>query len=113
TALATSSPSFLVPTTTPPIVTTCMSISAGSACAADVAGAAASRAGASAHRATRRDAVAEEAAGLALPQLGVVAAAGEQLGVASLLHDAAAVEHDEAVHAGDGRQPVGDGDHRL
>ena len=33
--------------------------------------------------------------------------------MAAHLDDPALVEHDQPVHGGDGRQPVGDGDHRL
>ena len=55
----------------------------------------------------------DEAAGLAPPERGIVAAAPQQLVVRTLLDDAAAVEHDQPVHARDGREPVCDGDHRL
>ena len=55
----------------------------------------------------------EEAAALVRPQLGVVAAQRDQLGVRALLDDAALLEHDQPVHARDRAQPVRDGDHRL
>jgi hypothetical protein len=43
----------------------------------------------------------EEAAGLAAPERGVVAVEAQQRLVGALLGDAAAVEHHQAVHAGD------------
>src|SRR5690606_32197880 len=55
----------------------------------------------------------DEAAGLAGPELRVVTARCQKFGVASLLEDPAAIEDDEAVHLGDGRQAVGDGEHGL
>ena len=55
----------------------------------------------------------EEPAGLPGPELGVVPATGEELGVGALLHDPALVEHHQPVHRGDGREAVSDGDHRL
>src|SRR5947208_980635 len=45
----------------------------------------------------------EEAARLAAPQRGVMAPMVQQLLVRALLDDMAALEHDQAVHAGDGR----------
>src|SRR5262245_16318924 len=50
----------------------------------------------------------DEAAGLAPPQGGVVAAVPQQLVVAALLDDAPALEHDQPVHARNGREPVRD-----
>src|SRR5262249_12844015 len=41
------------------------------------------------------------------------AAQTQELVVRALLDDAAALEHDQPVHAGDGREPVGDRDHDL
>jgi hypothetical protein len=54
-----------------------------------------------------------EAAGLAPPQRGVVPPIPQQLAVRALLHDATALEHNEAVHLGDGRQAMRDGNHGL
>ena len=42
-----------------------------------------------------------------------MAAEPQQLVVAALLDDVAVVEHHQPVHAGDGGEPVGDGDHGL
>src|SRR5262249_42642373 len=53
----------------------------------------------------------DEAARLAPPQGGVMAAVPQQLVMRALLDDAAALEHDQPVHARDGREPVRDGDH--
>src|SRR5690348_15874386 len=50
----------------------------------------------------------DEAARLAPPQRGVVAAVAQQLLVRALLDDVAVVEYDQPVHARDGRQPVRD-----
>ena len=55
----------------------------------------------------------DEAAGLPPPQLGVVPAGAQQLGVRALFDDAAAVEHHQPVHPRDGGEPVRDGDHGL
>src|ERR1041385_1104644 len=55
----------------------------------------------------------DEAAGLALPQRRVVAVRAQQIAMCALLDDAAMVEHDQTVHAGNGRQAVRDGDHGL
>src|SRR5262249_52274915 len=55
----------------------------------------------------------DEAAGLAPPQRGVMAAPAQQFVVAAGFDDAGAVEHDETVHLGDGRESVRDGDHRA
>ena len=44
---------------------------------------------------------------------GVKPARGQQRGMAALFDDAALVQHHDPVHRGDGRQPVGDGDHGL
>src|SRR5260221_5336949 len=61
----------------------------------------------------RRDLVGEEAAGLVAPDLVVVAAETQQLGVRAFLDDASRFEHDQPVHARDGRQAVRDRDHGL
>src|SRR5207302_2644332 len=53
--------------------------------------------------------VLDEPAGLPLPQAPIGAVGREQLGVAPRLDDAPVVEHDEAIHAGDGGEAVGDG----
>jgi hypothetical protein len=37
----------------------------------------------------------------------------QQLIVRALLNDAAAIEHNQPIRAGDGRQPMRDGDHGL
>src|SRR5260370_585226 len=58
--------------------------------------------------ATHRD-----AARLAAPQCGGMAPMAQELLMRALLDDMAALEHDEAVHAGDGGEPVRDGDHGL
>ncbi len=47
---------------------------------------------------------------LALVQLGVQAADGEQLGMGALLDQAAVVEHQDLVGGQHGRQPMRDGD---
>src|SRR6266545_6752496 len=52
----------------------------------------------------------EESARLALPQRGVMAAVPQQLLMRALLDDAATLEHDQAVHPGDGGEPMRDGD---
>src|SRR5688572_1683118 len=57
--------------------------------------------------------VREEAARLVAPELFVMPAETQQLVVRAAFHDAALLEHHEAVHAGDGREAVGDRDHRL
>src|SRR5690606_10662362 len=51
---------------------------------------------------------AEETARLVAPEPGVGAFGGEELVVAALFDDGAPVEDDEAVHAGDGAEAVGD-----
>ncbi len=56
---------------------------------------------------------ADEAAGLVLPEARIEAAMGEQLGMRAAFGDVALVQHHQAVHARNGRQAVGDGDHRL
>ena len=50
---------------------------------------------------------------LAVDQDAIGAAAAQQLVGRAVLHDAAAIEHHDAVEAAQGRQPVGDGDHRA
>src|SRR5262249_54852665 len=50
---------------------------------------------------------------LPLPQARVGAAADEQLGVRTFLDDPALVENNETVHAGNGRQPMSNGDDRA
>src|ERR1700742_4079247 len=52
----------------------------------------------------------QKAARLVMPERGVVAATGEQLVMTAVLDDRAGLEHDEAVHAAHGREPVGDDD---
>src|SRR5690606_39659173 len=47
---------------------------------------------------------------LAVPEPGVAAAEGEELGVAAALDDAALLEHDDAVGIDHGREAVGNGD---
>src|SRR5262245_10229348 len=42
-----------------------------------------------------------------------MAAEPEQVSMCALLDDASVVEHDQAVHAGDGRKPMRDCDHGL
>src|SRR5688572_11453977 len=59
------------------------------------------------------DIVGEEAAGLVAPELLVVPAQAKELLVGAALHDAGGLEDDQPVHARDGRQPMGDGDHGL
>src|SRR5215471_16402011 len=53
----------------------------------------------------------EETAGLPAPQRRIMAVLPQQRVVGALLDDAAAVEHDQAVHPRDGREPVRDRDH--
>ena len=48
----------------------------------------------------------QETAGLAFPEVGVVAAGGEELGVGAFLDDLALFEHDEPIHRSDGRERV-------
>src|SRR5262252_2961382 len=55
----------------------------------------------------------EEATGLACPQCRVEAAALQQLGVTASLNDPALIHHHQAIHSGDGGEPVRDGDHGL
>src|ERR1043165_2336744 len=57
--------------------------------------------------------VADEAARLVAPELGVDSVAAQQGGMAAAFRDAAVLEDDQPVHAGDGREAVGDRDHRL
>ncbi len=47
------------------------------------------------------------------PQRGISAAPGEQRLMRPFLDDAAAFQHDQAVHAADRRQPMGDRDDRA
>src|SRR5207248_869744 len=60
-----------------------------------------------------RHLIGDEAARLVAPKLLVVAAEAQELRVRAFLHDAAGLEHDEAIHARDGGEPVRDGDHGL
>src|SRR5215207_5389734 len=55
----------------------------------------------------------EEPARLPSPKPRIDAARGEERAVRALLLDAPLVEDDEPVERRDGREPVGDGDHRL
>ncbi len=55
----------------------------------------------------------QESTELMRPKSRVHSAEAQELGVCSLLDDAAVDEHDEAVHAGDRREAVRDGDHSL
>src|SRR6202161_4705737 len=55
----------------------------------------------------------EEAARLPAPERRVVALEAQQRRVGALLDDAAAIEHHQTVHAGDGGEPVRDRDHAL
>jgi CheY-like chemotaxis protein len=55
----------------------------------------------------------QKAAALVRPQAGVNAALRQQLGVRAFFHDAACVQHDQAVQRGDGGQAVRNGDHGL
>ncbi|MNF14359.1 hypothetical protein D3C80_2165550 [compost metagenome] len=48
-----------------------------------------------------------------MPQTRIQPLLREQLGMAAHLGNPAFFQHHQAVHAGDGRQPVGDGDHGL
>src|SRR6185312_1945025 len=52
----------------------------------------------------------DEAAHLAIPELRVSPAFGQQLAMRAVFDDAAGIEIDDAVHAGDRRQTVRDGD---
>src|SRR5258706_3537900 len=61
----------------------------------------------------RRYLVGEEAAGLVAPELVVMAAEAQQFSVRAFLDDASRFEHDQPVHARDGRQAVRDRDHGL
>src|SRR5258708_6241496 len=61
----------------------------------------------------RRWAIVEAATELASPQRCIVAVEVEQRFMRALLHDAAMVEHDQPIHARDGREPVRDRDHGL
>src|SRR4051812_40725128 len=61
----------------------------------------------------RGELVGEEAAGLVAPELLVMAAEAQELRVRALLDDLARLEDDQPIHARDGGEPVGDGDHRL
>src|SRR5947207_10495309 len=53
----------------------------------------------------------DEAAHLAVPEAGVVAAFGEELAMRAVFEDAALIEIDHPVHAGDGRETVRNRDH--
>src|SRR5215470_11040444 len=55
----------------------------------------------------------DETAGLSMPERSIMAVRPQQRLVRALLDDAAMVEHDQAIHAGDGREPMGDRDHGL
>src|SRR5258708_6739993 len=59
------------------------------------------------------DVVCQEAAGLVAPELVVMTAEAQQLGVRAFFDHAASVEHDQPVHARDGGEAVRDGDPRL
>src|SRR3954470_13134880 len=59
------------------------------------------------------DGLAQEAAALVRPQLGVEPALREQAAVRPFLDDAALVHHHQPVHRGDGGEAVRDGDDRL
>src|SRR4051812_14399483 len=59
------------------------------------------------------DVIEQEPTRLALPELRVESASGDQFLVRALLDDATLVHHDEPVHRRDGRQPVRDGDDGL
>src|SRR6478672_3922674 len=59
------------------------------------------------------DGLAEEAAALVRPQLGVEPTLREQAAVRAFLDDAALVHHHQPVHRGDGGEPVRDGDDGL
>src|SRR5258708_19184549 len=61
----------------------------------------------------RRYLVGEEAAGLVAPELVVMAAEAQQLGMRAFLDDASRFEYDQPVHARDGRQAVRDRDPGL
>src|SRR3954452_13774019 len=55
----------------------------------------------------------DKPAGLPPPQRRIMAVESEQRIMCALLDDAAAFEHDQPVHSGDGREPMRDGDHGL
>src|SRR5215470_4711247 len=55
----------------------------------------------------------DETAGLPMPERSIMAVRPQQRLVRALLDDAAMVEHNQAVHAGDGREPMRDRDHGL
>src|SRR6185295_9635628 len=55
----------------------------------------------------------QEATGLARPKRRVEATPLQQFGVPARLDDAALIHHHQAIHGGDGRQAMGDGNHRL
>src|SRR5262245_51590856 len=55
----------------------------------------------------------DEAAGLAAPQGGVMAAVPQQLLVGALLDDMTVIEHHQAVEPRDGGEAMRDRDHRL
>src|SRR4051794_26616022 len=54
-----------------------------------------------------------KATGLSMPERSVVSIRAQELLVRALLDNAAMVEHDQAIHPGDGREPVRDRDHGL
>ena len=53
---------------------------------------------------------AQKTAALVFPQASVQAALFDELGVRAFFHNASLVQHDEAVHGGDGREAVCNGD---
>src|SRR5262249_1968498 len=55
----------------------------------------------------------QKTAGLTVPELGVKAAAAQELRMIALLDDLALIEPDQPVHRRNGREPVGDRDHGL
>src|SRR5437764_1492085 len=55
----------------------------------------------------------EESPGLTAPERSIMTIAPQQLLMRSLLDDAAAIEHDQPIHARNGREPVRDGNHGL
>ena len=54
-----------------------------------------------------------EPAGLACPQIGVYSAPAQQIMMSAFFNDASMIEHNQAVHGGDGRQPMSNGDYGL
>src|SRR5689334_8440286 len=55
----------------------------------------------------------QEAAGLAMPEIGIEATLAQKRIMRTFFHDAAVVHDDQPVHGGNGRQAVGDGNNRL